>query len=343
MLNKVFGVIVIFCLLPFMASGGQTNDWEAYKKKFISEDGRIIDFFQNSISHSEGQGYGLLLALMNGDRETFDRVVGWTVDNLQVRRDALFAWAWGKRVNGTWTVIDYNNATDGDMLIALALVSAGKKWKHDPYTRLAKSIIKDIRTQLAVNKYNMSFLLPGYYGFGDESGLVFNTGYLIFPAFTRFSEVDDSKFWNRIYADGFKILNKARFSRFNLPSDWILILNENVSVFKTKSPYFGYEAIRIPLYMIWDDNQEQLIAFSDYLQFVQEANFLPNRVNLVDGTFSMDKAPAGFYAVFSRCAEMLKNEELSRNLMKIADDKISHEPNDYFSHSLYLLSKGRLE
>jgi endoglucanase len=295
------------------------------------------------MSHSEGQGYGLLLALMNGDRKTFDRVVEWTVGNLQVRRDALFAWGWGKRHNGTWTIIDYNNATDGDILIALALVSAGKKWNHEPYTKLARKIIRDIRTLLAIKKNNMSFLLPGYYGFAEKSGLVFNTGYLIFPAFTRFSVVDDAGFWTRIYNDGLKILKKARFSRFNLPSDWIHIQNGNVSVFTPKSPYFGYEAIRIPLYMIWDDNGEQLKAFSKYLKFVQKSNYLPNRVNLVDGSISVDKAPAGFYAVFGRCAEFLKNIELSRKLIKDAENKISHESNDYFSHTLYLLSKGKLE
>jgi endoglucanase len=329
--------------LPSFALGGHTHEWEAYKKKFISEDGRIIDYFQNSMSHSEGQGYGLLLSLMNEDRKTFDRVAKWTVNNLQVRRDALFAWAWGKRYNETWSIIDYNNATDGDILIAFALVSAGKKWNHEPFTRLARRIIKDIRTQLAFKESNMMLLMPGYYGFTEPSGLVLNTGYLVFPAFTRFSVVDHAKFWNRIYSDGLKILKKARFSRFNLPSDWIRIQNGTVSVFTAKSPYFGYEAIRLPLYMIWDDNREQLEGFSKYLQFVQKSNYLPNRLNLVDGSISVDMAPAGFYAVFGRCAKSLGNLELGQKLIKVADDKISHESNDYFSHTLYLLSKGKLE
>jgi endo-1,4-beta-D-glucanase Y len=262
---------------------------------------------------------------------------------LQGRRDALSAWAWGKRHNDAWTIIDYNNATDGDILIALALVSAGKKWNHEPYTKMAKNIIKDIRTLLAVEENNIQLLLPGYYGFAEKPGLVFNTGYLIFPAFTRFSAVDDAKFWTRIYDDGLKILKKAHFSRFNLPADWIHIQNGNVSVYATKSPYFGYEAIRIPLYLIWDNNEEQLQLFSKYLKFVQESNYLPNRVNLIDNSVSVDRAPAGFYAVFGRCAEFLTNSELSRKLIKEAENKISHEPNDYFSHTLYLLSKGNLE
>ena len=341
--NILTGAALFLCLLPMLAFGGQKNAWEAYKEKFISNDGRVIDYKQNAMSHSEGQGYGLLLSLMNGDRKTFDRVLGWTVGNLQVRRDALLAWAWGKRHNGVWTIIDYNNATDGDLLVALALEGAGRKWNHEPYTKQAKNIIEDIRTLLTIEKDDMPLLLPGYYGFGKKHGWIFNTGYLILPAFTRFSVVDDTGFWRRIHISSLKIMEKARFSRFKLPSDWIQVRNGAVSVFTSKSPYFGYEAIRLPLYLVWDNNVEQLKAFSDYLNFVQNSNYLPNRVNLVDGSISVDKAPAGFYAVFGRCAELLNNMELSRKLAKEAENKISHEPNDYFSHTLYLLSKGKLD
>ena len=341
---KISAVLTtILCLVPLSGFGDQTEGWEAYKKKFISEDGRVIDYFQSSMSHSEGQGYGLLLALTSGDRPIFDRVVKWSVDNLQVRRDALFAWAWGKRHNGSWAVIDYNNASDGDILIALALVNAASKWNHEPYMILAKNIIKDLRTLLAYHENDNSMLLPGYYGFEEKSGVVLNTGYLILPAFSRFSTVDDAKFWMAIYHDSLKILKKASFSRFQLPSDWVLIDNGAVSVFTPKSSYFGYEAIRIPLYMTWDENREQLKSFSSYLQFVMKSNYLPNRVNLIDGSVSVDEAPAGFYAVFGRCAELLEKKELSRKLFKEAKNKLSHESNDYFSHTLYLLSKLKLD
>ena len=43
------------------------KDWEAYKKRFVSPDGRVVDFLQGQISHSEGQGYGLLLAVLQDD------------------------------------------------------------------------------------------------------------------------------------------------------------------------------------------------------------------------------------------------------------------------------------
>jgi len=85
---------IFVAVLVFGAMSSSAADWKSYQQTFVSADGRVVDFFQGSISHSEGQGYGLLLALMNGDRAAFDRIFRWTTDNLQVRRDALFAWSW---------------------------------------------------------------------------------------------------------------------------------------------------------------------------------------------------------------------------------------------------------
>ena len=345
MLKKTSIYIVLFCLLPFTSNcpASPEEAWTDYKNKFISDDGRVVDFYQDSMSHSEGQGYGLLLSLMHDDQKTFDRLLMWSVDNLQVRRDALFAWAWGKRSNGSWAVIDYNNASDGDILIALALLNAAKKWNHKAYETLALKIIKEIRTLLVTRRNGASMILPGYYGFEKKPGLILNSGYLILPAFSRFARVDDSKFWGKIYTDGIMILEKARFSRFKLPPDWIFFQNGDLSVYTSKGTSFGYEAIRVPLYLIWDNNKELLKSFSDYLQFLEKSYYLPNWINLVDGSISVDEAPAGFHSVMGRCAAYLSKKALSQKLLNKAEEKIKHEPKDYFSHTLYLLSQGAID
>jgi endoglucanase len=38
------------------------DDWAAYRDRFVMPDGRVVDDANGGISHSEGQGYGLLLA-----------------------------------------------------------------------------------------------------------------------------------------------------------------------------------------------------------------------------------------------------------------------------------------
>jgi endo-1,4-beta-D-glucanase Y len=85
--------------------------------------------------------------------------------------------------------------------------------------------------------------------------------------------------------------------------------------------------------------KSRLQHFSDYLTFVADLGYLPNRLNLIEGTLSADRAPAGFYAVFGRCAGELGRKKLARQLMDTAADKIGNESRDYFSYTLYLLSK----
>jgi endoglucanase len=343
MLNRLSYSIILGLLAAAWSGPAAATDWSAYQQAFVAVDGRVMDPSQNAISHSEGQGYGLLLALMKDDRPAFDRILKWTVDNLQVRRDALLAWSWGRRPNGRWNVIDYNNASDGDILIAFALLKAGQRWDHPAYREAAQRIIRDIRSQLAVTVQDYQLIAPAYFGFNGDAGHVFNTGYLVLPAFAEFARVDDEAFWKRVLKDSRRLLEKGAFSRFRLPADWVSLENGQVKVDPARSPFFGYEAIRVPLYLAWHGADERLGGFADYLQFVESAGYLPSRVNLIEGTVSAEEAPAGFYAVMALCAARLGREPQARQLLQEAAARVAQEPQDYFSNTLYLLARGKME
>src|SRR6201989_3063834 len=107
------------------------------KSEFLV-DGRIIDRANGNISHSEGQGYGMLLSVAADDRDSFEAIWNWTQKQLYVRGDNLAAWKWDPDANPH--VSDQNNATDGDLLIAWALMRAGKKWSEPKYTDAARAI-----------------------------------------------------------------------------------------------------------------------------------------------------------------------------------------------------------
>jgi endoglucanase len=340
-LNPLRFSALFVAVLALFATPGPAADWKSYQETFISGDGRVVDFFQDSISHSEGQGYGLLLALMNGDRAAFERIHRWTADNLQVRRDALFAWSWGRRPNGGWNVIDYNNASDGDILIAFALLKAAERWGHPPFREAGLRVVRDIRTHLAISAPGFELIAPAYFGFNDPPGNTFNIGYLVLPAFAEFAKADDAAFWKRILADSLRLLEKAAFSRFKLPPDWVALVNGQATIAAARSPFFGYEAIRAPLYIAWHGNGGRLSAYADYLHFVERAGYLPRRVDLVDGSVALEEAPAGFYAVMGLCAQRSGREELARKLFQEATAKIAREPKDYYSNTLFLLATGR--
>ncbi len=69
---------------PSQGRAQQVNDpfWTLWRDRFVAPEGRVVDTGNGRISHSEGQSYGMILALRAGDREAFERIAKWTQDTL---------------------------------------------------------------------------------------------------------------------------------------------------------------------------------------------------------------------------------------------------------------------
>ncbi|MEK1927740.1 MAG: glycosyl hydrolase family 8, partial [Rhizobium giardinii] len=145
-----------------------TEAWQAYKTKFLDPGGRIIDDGNGNISHSEGQGYGLLLSVLAGSPADFELIWTFTRTELVLRNDGLAAWKWSPGAKPH--VTDVNNATDGDILIAYALGLAGQQWGRRDYTAAGAAIASAILAKTVVEEGVRTLLLPGAMGFsaGDR-------------------------------------------------------------------------------------------------------------------------------------------------------------------------------
>ncbi|KAF2989679.1 glycosyl hydrolase family 8 [Methylocystis sp. MJC1] len=227
--------------------------WQAYKARFITEQGRVIDTGNNLTSHSEGQGYGMLLAVAANDRPTFDRIWGWTRANLMVRDDALLAWRWepGKRP----AVADMNDASDGDILVAWALAEAGDFWNDMSYRVAGRRIAVEVARKLALFKTKMgAILLPAVSGFHQSDrrdGPIVNLSYYIFPAFARLKLVAPEVDWPRLTQTGLDLLDATRTKPEALPPDWMSLKDWSVKPAEGLPAQFSYNAVRVPLYMAW--------------------------------------------------------------------------------------------
>lgn len=227
--------------------------WRAYKARFITEQGRVVDTGNALISHSEGQGYGLLLAVAAGDRDTFDRIWGWTRANLMVRGDELMAWRWepGKRP----AVADMNNASDGDLLVAWALLEADAAWNSPSYQIPARRIAVEIGRKLILPRTaHGPVLLPAIAGFSAEDrsdGPVINLSYWVYPALDRLSAVAPEFDWAGLSRNGRELLRTSRFGTQGLPVEWTALGLAEPHPATGFAPTFAYNAIRIPLYLAW--------------------------------------------------------------------------------------------
>ena len=225
--------------------------WQAYKDKFL-KDGRIIDDANGGISHSEGQGYGLLLAVEFDDAAAFAGLWDFTRTQLLIRDDGLAAWKWDP--NGNPHVVDVNNATDGDILIAWALAAASARWNKPDYLQAANRIARAIADHMIIDVAGAAMILPGAKGFTAEDqadGPVVNPSYWVFGAFPTFAVLTPDRNWGAVTAAGKQVLSRARFSSWQLPSDWVALANPaKPQPAEGFDPIFGYNSLRIPLYLL---------------------------------------------------------------------------------------------
>lgn len=258
-----------FAIVSFSAQA-QDNNWTVFKHNYLSADGRIVDHENGGISHSEGQGYGMLLAVVNNDPATFEQMWHWTRNTLLRPSLWLFAWRYDpieKRVT------DENNASDGDTLIAWALLLAGKKWHDQSYLSASENIQDALINCLIIEQDNRTLLLPGLSGFTHDDGYVINPSYFVFPAWETFWQQRHNDIWLKLSKSSLELLDKARFGKTQLPSDWIFVRNGGEVVPANNWPArFSYDAIRIPLYLSLSATQQQ--AMDNFRHFW--ANFSRN-------------------------------------------------------------------
>ena len=308
--------------------------WRQYKAAFVSPDGSVADTGNKGISHSEGQGYAMLLAEAYGDRSGFERLWRWTRSHLQVRDDYLFAWRWSRQKG----VEDKNNATDGDLLIAWALYRAGKRWQHVEYSEAALFIVRDIRSKLVKQVGDYWVLLPGEYGFVKENTWQVNLSYWVYPALEELAVLDRSSVWQKLIQSGKTLTALSRQGRWNLPPDWIELKPGSApTVSAERPPRFGYEVVRVPLYLIWaGDFDEKIIKdSSDFWSQTASKDYAPAWVDLTSGEVAEYEAPDGFKAVHNLSKLALdKPTDSAKDLMSI-----DLKEQDYYSSSLILLSR----
>jgi len=293
-------LLIVVLGLAFSGWAGADGDWESYKSRFLQPEGRIVDTGRGGISHSEGQAFGMLLAVGNYDHIAFERLWRWTRNNLRIRNDGLFAWKWepGKGVT------DQNNASDGDLIIAWALWRAGSQWGDKNYIAEAHGIAAAIRSKLVKVTRHGTILLPGAVGFEHEGIATVNLSYWMFPALKAMVQVDPDPAWKGLIDSGLKLLQHARFGRWGLPPDW-LQLTDPVQPSPDHPARFGYDAIRIPLYLVWGGfgTGDRLSPFNNYLAHFQGAKFVSPWTDLNNDNISSHAAAPGIHAVFTLAAQ----------------------------------------
>jgi endoglucanase len=230
--------------------------WTTYRARFVTPEGRVVDTGNGGVSHSEGQGYGMLLAVAFGDQPSFATMWRWTRRNLAVRDDRLLAWRWDPEQPDE-PVADPNSATDGDLLVAWALARAADRWGEPMHRDEAAAILSDVLRLAVRDVGGRTVLLPGPAGFVQDddaaAAVTVNLSYWVFPALAEFAAAQPAAAaWDAVADSGLALLAEARFGAWGLPPDWLTLApNAAARPADGFAPEFGFNAARIPLYLVW--------------------------------------------------------------------------------------------
>jgi len=100
---------------------------------------------------SEGQSYGMLIAVLAGMKTEFDKL--WTFASARMRQPSgLFAW----QLNTSGGIISTGDAPDGDEYFATALMLASKKWGDATGTNYGNEARAAMNAMATKNVFNQS-------------------------------------------------------------------------------------------------------------------------------------------------------------------------------------------
>lgn len=246
---------------PILRAQGQwpgapnPQDWVAFKRRYLAADGRVIDTGNAGISHSEGQSYGMLFAVHFDDRAAFDLMWAWNTRVLRRPNDALSAW---KYVPGARLAVpDTNNATDGDVILAWALLRAALRWGEPDYAERAAAIARDVLRLCVVSFVDRKILLPGLRGFNRGDRMVVNPSYFTIAAFRALSRLVSDPSWAMLETSSLEILRASAAGRWQLPPDWCEISTDGtLRPAPDWPPRFSWDAVRVPVHLGWVDVRE---------------------------------------------------------------------------------------
>jgi endoglucanase len=311
-----------------------TAAWAGFRQAFLRPEGRVVDTGNGGISHSEGQGWAMFCAERCANRADFDLIWNWTRQALGRRRDRLLVWRF---VPGPLRgAPDGNNAADGDLFAAAALLLAARRWDDAGYAEAGTAMARDVLRLLVRQVAGLTVLLPGLDGFEDATSVTLNPSYYAFPLFGVLARAVPDPVWLRLAADGLELLRRARFGRWGLPPDWLVLRRSDgaLSLPEGWPKRFSFDAIRVPFYLSWADLREEPAVQAALSFWNDSAHPVPPAwADLVSDSVAPYAASAGLREV----VRFIADRPLYQNQPKVDSRE------DYYSAILRILAIATLK
>jgi endo-1,4-beta-D-glucanase Y len=199
---------------------------------------------------SEGMGYGMILTVAAGDQTAFDRLnrfraaLGKEYDKVYTS-GGLMAWNSGNSCPPSASSGNANNAPDGDLDAAMALIQASKKWPSGTYKADALALIDGIWSKNVGTSGGKPYLGAGTINIKDKSYTSYWTlGY--FQVFARFvSDTTKQQNWKSLASRGYEVL-KAIQANSACNGEFPESFQVDGTMWGGDPCDFGYDSCRVP-------------------------------------------------------------------------------------------------
>lgn len=287
-----------YCNYPNYDNQHVRDAYEAWKETVISSDGaggylRVRKPNSGSVigsTVSEGQGYGMLLAVYFGDQELFDNL--WLYTKQYFNENGLMHW----EIDPNGGVIGTGAALDGDEDMAWALVMASRQWSESPripsYHDDAVALIEAM-WEHEIDHTRSGMPLPGDAWGGAD---ITNISYYA-PAYYRvFGEVTGNvEGWQQVIDTSYAIielsLSEANGNAENgLVPAWCDSQGVPVEAFEGAPTHFQNDSTRTPFRVGQDYCYYGEPRALDYMQKIASFYVGVGVANIIDG-YDLDGTP----------------------------------------------------
>jgi endoglucanase len=329
----------------------QWPDWEQFKARFISVDGRVIDSSTpRAVTVSEGQAYALFFALVADDRRQFGRLLEWTENNLaagDLTRN-LPAWQWGRRDDGQWAVLDANPAADADVWLVYALDQAGRLWQEPYYRSLSAVIARQVFARETAELGGLGLgLLPAPEGFHPAPDLWrLNPSYLPPMLLRALARSQPERPWGRVLDSSEQVLVGA--APGGLAPDWVEYRpGRGFSPDSITRATGSYDAIRVYLWLglmaeAAPERPGLVRHFAPMLELLRADGWPPETIDALSGR-AQGRGPVGFAAALLPFAVAAGDHALAVRLAQQVAQQRDALRERYYDTVLMLFGMGWFE
>ena len=286
----LLAIITIFTYVRFNSTGHLKNQiYQQWSKNYVVQQKdkayvKTTNDRKKNVVLSESQGYGMVTAVEAAkqgyaSQKDFERLYNYYLAH-RMKNTQLMSWRQTVK-NGVVTA-ETNNATDGDLYIAYALIQAAKLWpqKADAYHTQARAILKDILTY----NYNSTtgVLTVGNWATSDSKYYRLMRTSDVLPAqFQAFYKLTGNAQWLKIKSN---MLSKLELmsakSKTGLLPDFLWVEADTVRAAEKKavaSKYDGdyyYNACRLPYNLAQSRDKQSQNILNKMMNFFMKQEVL---------------------------------------------------------------------